>query len=87
MSHQSEYLSESMSGQDNGLRPLSNADDFSLGTPDNSDLSPNGFPIDDDEDDDDDDEVDEDYATVDQDDTQTISHTGSAAHPRTTAQS
>lgn len=77
MSDQSEYLSESMSGQDNGLRPLSNADDLSLGNPNNSDLSrimsragiqlANGFPIDDD-DDEDEGEVDEDYAAVDQDD-------------------
>lgn len=76
MSDQSEYLSDSMSGQDNGLRPLSNADDLSLGNP-NSDLArimsragiqlANGFPVDDDEDDDED-ELDEDYSAVDQDD-------------------
>lgn len=75
MSDRSEYLSDSMSGQDNGLRPLSNADDLSLGNPHNSDLSrimsragiqlANGFPIDDDEDED---EVDEDYTAADQDD-------------------
>ena len=77
MSDQNEYSSESMPGQDNGLRPLSNADELSLGNHNNSDLSrilnragvslANGFPIDDD-DDDDDDEVDEDYVAVDQDD-------------------
>lgn len=77
MSDQSDYSSESMPGQDNGLRPLSNADDLSLGNPSNSDLSrimsragialANGFPLDDD-DDDDDEEVDEDYVAVDQDD-------------------
>lgn len=77
MAEQSEYPSESMPGQDNGLRPLSNADDLSLGDPNNSDLSrimnragialANGFPLDDD---DDDDEVDEDYVSVDQDEGQ-----------------
>jgi hypothetical protein len=77
MSDQSEYPSESMPGQDNGLRPLSNADDLSLGNPDNNDLSrimnragialANGFPMDDD---DDDDEVDEDYVAIDQDEGQ-----------------
>jgi hypothetical protein len=68
MSDQSNYPSESMPGQDNGFRPLSNADE-------NSDLSrimsragialANGFPLDDD--DDDEEEVDEDYVSVDQD--------------------
>jgi hypothetical protein len=75
MSDQSEYPSESMPGQDSGLRPLSNADDMSLGNPSNSELSrimsragislANGFPLDDD--DDDEEEADEDYVAVDQD--------------------
>ncbi|KAJ5319935.1 hypothetical protein PENANT_c040G06120 [Penicillium antarcticum] len=74
MSDQSEYPSESI-GSDNGLRPLSNVDDLSLGNPSNNDLSrimnragialANGFPLDDDEDEED---VDEDYVSVDQDD-------------------
>jgi hypothetical protein len=74
MSDQSDYPSESMPGQDNGLRPLSN-DDMSLGSQ-NSDLSrimgragiqlANGFPLDDD----DEDEVDDDYVSVDQDEGQ-----------------
>ncbi|KAJ5333855.1 hypothetical protein N7541_003685 [Penicillium brevicompactum] len=73
MSDQSEYPSESMPGQDNGLRPLSNAEDLSLGN--NSDLArimnragialPNGFPLDDD--DDDDEELEQEYVSVDQD--------------------
>ncbi|KAJ5554867.1 hypothetical protein N7535_007311 [Penicillium sp. DV-2018c] len=73
MSDQSEYPSEHMPGQDNGLRPLSNADDLSLGNPSNSELSrimsragislANGFPLDDDDDDED---GDEDYVAVDQ---------------------
>ncbi|KAJ6059606.1 hypothetical protein N7444_003245 [Penicillium canescens] len=54
MSDQSEYPSESI-GSDNGLRPLSNVDDLSLGNPSNNDLSrimnragialANGFPL------------------------------------------
>ncbi|KAJ5646068.1 hypothetical protein N7490_002440 [Penicillium lividum] len=73
MSDPSEQPSESMPGQDNGLRPLSNADDLSLGNPSNSELShimsragialANGFPLDDDEDDE---EVEGDYVAVDQ---------------------
>lgn len=76
MSDPSEQPSESMPGQDNnGLRPLSNADDLSLGNPSNAELSrimsragiqlANGFPLDDDEGDE---EVDEDYVAVDQED-------------------
>ncbi|KAJ5087681.1 hypothetical protein N7456_011297 [Penicillium angulare] len=71
MSDPSERLSESMPGQDNGLKPLSNADDLSLGNPSNAELSrimsragiqlANGFPLDDDEGDE---EVDEDYVAV-----------------------
>jgi hypothetical protein len=65
-----------MPGPDsNGLKPLSNADDYSLPVTNNNDLSrimsragialSNGFPLDDDEDDE---GVDEDYVAVDQDD-------------------
>lgn len=78
MSDQSEYPSESMPGQDNGLRPLSNVDESSLGDPTYSDLSQimkragitlaNGFPLDDDDDDDED--VDEDYVAIDQNEEQ-----------------
>ncbi|KAJ5914310.1 hypothetical protein N7504_003193 [Penicillium tannophilum] len=74
MSDPSEQPSESMPGQDNGLKPLSNADDMSLGNPSNSELSrimsragialANGFPLD--EDDDDEEEVEGDYVAVDQ---------------------
>ncbi|KAJ5728685.1 uncharacterized protein N7483_003193 [Penicillium malachiteum] len=77
MSDPSEQPSESMNGQDNALRPLSNADDLSLGNPSNSELSrimsragialANGFPLDDD-DDDVEEEVDEEYVAVDQED-------------------
>ncbi|KAJ5604587.1 hypothetical protein N7510_009741 [Penicillium lagena] len=76
MSDPSERPSESMPGPDNnGLKPLSNADDYSLPITNNNDLSrimsragialSNGFPLDDD---DDDEGVDEDYVAVDQDD-------------------
>lgn len=75
MSDPSDHPSDSMTGQDNGLRPLSNADDLSLGNPSNSELSrimsragialANGFPLDDDEGEE---EVDEDYVAVDQED-------------------
>jgi len=74
MSDPSEQPSESMPGQDNGLKPLSNADDLSLGNPSNSELSrimsragialANGFPLD--EDDDEEEEVEGDYVAVDQ---------------------
>ncbi|KAJ5923981.1 hypothetical protein N7466_008168 [Penicillium verhagenii] len=74
MSDPSEQSSESMPGQDNGLKPLSNADDLSLGNASNSELSrimsragialANGFPLDDDEDEEE--EVEGDYVAVDQ---------------------
>ncbi|KAJ5651272.1 uncharacterized protein N7484_004995 [Penicillium longicatenatum] len=73
MSDPSEQPSESMPGQDNGLKPLSNATDLSLGNPSNSELSrimsragialANGFPLDED---DDEEEVEGDYVAVDQ---------------------
>jgi hypothetical protein len=73
MSDPSEQPSESMPGQDNGLKPLSNAEDLSLGNPSNSELSrimsragialANGFPLDED---DDEEEVEGDYVAVDQ---------------------